>query len=147
MNLKEARKLIEVYLATNWTSTAIKWENVESRDMRFPARQILEFGQDDYLAADIDIIGSRTITVPAHCIRYSGLLITSICVKEGKGASLSDGYTDTLIGLLENKTLQGTSDTLRIRNITGSATYYSDTGWFVSETQFSFYFNRFVSSP
>ena len=147
MTKKEARKLIEVYLASNWSQTPIQWENVESRDNTSASREILEFGQADYLSVDIDFIGSRTITVPAHCIRYSCLLVLSVHVKEGKGAAVVDGYSDALIGLLENKTLPGSDSPVRIRNITGEASYYTETGWYVSETQFSFWFDRYTSVP
>lgn len=147
MNLNEARKIIEVQLADNWSYTPIKWQNVENRNLSIPAQQVLEFGTDDYLAVDVDIFSSLTITVPASCIRYSGEIITSLCVKEGKGAAILDQYATFLINILENKTLPGDSDPVRVRNITGSALYRAAPGWYVRETRFSFFFNRFVSSP
>ena len=147
MNLQTARSTIETYLAANWTHTPIRWQNVQAVTLGTPVQQTLEFGQTDYLAADIDIIDSRTVTVPARCIRYGGLLIFSVCVKQGKGASIVDQYGDQLINLFENKTLGTSPDVLRIRNLTGSTIYNAETSWYVNLLQFAFYFNRIVPNP
>jgi len=79
-------------------------------------------------------------------VRYTGQLLVAVCVKEGTGVRTAKGHTDTLVNLLENKTIteHGTGD-IRMGTITGPTEYPAPNGWFVIEFAIMYAFERFVN--
>jgi hypothetical protein len=149
MTFEDARKTLESYLATNWTETSIAWENVDAIDPDAAGLSYLEDGQDAFVSVDIFVHTSQTITVPGSCIRYPGTLEFAVFVKQGKGTRAAAQYIDDLVTLFENQTLisPDTGERIRVRNIATTATWGTDSGWYVSQISFVFAFNRHVANP
>ena len=147
MTFAEARAAIEVYLNTNWTQTPIAWQNVEEIDFSAPGQPLLRDGTDAFIAVEIFIHTSQTITVPGSCVRYPGTLEFGVFVKEGTGARTAAELTDDLIALFENKNIGTAPNVIRLRNMTSTETYTEEDGWFVSLVGFAMYFERFISQP
>ena len=144
MNHEQADKLITEYLSDHWTTTPIVWPNLEPREFTAIGQPLLPRGNKDYVALRSHGTGSQTITVTGSCVRYSGQLFVSACVKEGTGVRLAKGYVDELVEMLENKTLKNADGAVRMGNITGPAAYPAPNGWFVHEFSILFYFERFT---
>lgn len=146
MTYTDADRLIQEYLAANWTTTPIAWPNVEPRSFVPIGQPLLPMGTADYIALRSHGTGSQTVTVNGSCIRYSGQLFAAIAVKEGTGVRTAKGHTDTLVALLENKTIKepGTG-AVRMGTITGPTEYPAPNGWFVVEFAVMFYFERFTN--
>ena len=146
MTHAEADRLIQEYLAANWTTTPIAWPNIEPRSFTPIGAPLLPMGTADYVALRSHGTGSQTITVNGSCIRHSGQLFCAIACKEGTGVRVAKGYADTLIGLLENKTVKepGTG-AVRFSTITGPTEYPAPNGWFVVEFAVTYSFERFVA--
>ena len=149
MTFADARKTLEVYLYSNWSTTEIAWQNADALDPDTAGMNYLREGQNSFISADIFVHTSQTITVPGSCIRYPGTLEFAVFSKEGTGTREAAGHIDALIALFENKTLTSpdTGEVIRVRNITTTNTYITAAGWFVSLIGFSFYFNRYVTNP
>ncbi|MCO5761594.1 MAG: DUF4128 domain-containing protein [Chromatiaceae bacterium] len=146
MTYTDADRLIQEYLAANWTTTQIAWPNVEPRSFVPIGQPLLPMGTSDYIALRSHGTGSQTITVNRKCVRYTGQLFVAVCVKEGTGVRTAKGHTDTLVNLLENKTIteHGTGD-VRMNTITGPTEYPAPNGWFVIEFAIMYAFERFVN--
>ena len=147
MEVRAARALLEQYLNTNWSYTPIRWQNVEAVNLGSPSQPLLPQGDTNYLGVDIDLVGTRVITVPGYCRRRFGQLIFSVFIKEASGAGLADDYIDKLINLFEYQTFGTAPERLRVHNVTGHVNYYVDSGWFVSQSRLAFDFNKFFSLP
>ena len=147
MEIRDARKLLEQYLSTNWTYTPIHWQNVEAVNLGTPSLPLLPQGDVNYLQIDVDFVNSRAITVPANCRRRFGQLVFTVFVKENTGAGLADDYIDKIIALFEYKTLGSGNERLRVHNVTGHVNFYIDTGWFVAQSRLAFDFNKFLQIP
>jgi hypothetical protein len=147
MELREARALIEQYLSSNWPHTPVRWQNVEAVNIGVPSQPLLPTGDEDYLQVDIDLVNTMAITVPADCRRRYGQLVFTVFVKENTGAGISADYQDKLINLFEYKVLGADTERLRVQNVTGSASFFVDTGWFVAQSRLAFYFNKYLPIP
>lgn len=143
MNFAESDKIITEYLAANWTATEISWPNIEGRDYSAAGHPLLPAGDADYIALRTHGAGSRTVTVDGSCIRYSSQLFVAVCVKENTGVRAAKGHVDSLVNLLENKVLSGTSGSIRMSNITGPAEYAAPNGWYVIEFGVMYFYERF----
>jgi hypothetical protein len=103
-------------------------------------------GTADYVALRSHGTGSQTVLVDGSCIRYSGQLFCAIAVKEGTGVRTAKGYVDTLVGLLENKTIKEPgAGVVRMSTITGPTAYHGPNGWYIEEFAVMYYFERFVA--
>lgn len=143
MTYTEADKLISEYLASQWTTTPIAWPNIEPRSFVPIGQPLLPMGNSDYVALRSQGAGSQTITVSRTCVRYAGQLFVAVCVKEGTGVRTAKGYVDTLVGLLENRTLKGSGGVVRLSTLTGPTEYPSPNGWFTVEFAMTYYFEQF----
>jgi hypothetical protein len=145
MTYSDADKLISEYLAAHWTTTPIAWPNIEPRSFVPIGQPMLPMGTADYIALRSHGTGSQTITVDGGCIRYSGQLFCGVLVKEGTGVRTAKGYIDTLVALLENKTIRESgAGAVRMGTITGPTGYPAASGWYVEEFAIMYYFERFV---
>jgi hypothetical protein len=146
MTYTDADRLIQEYLAANWTTTPIAWPNVEPRSFVPIGQPLLPMGTANYIALRSHGTGSQTVTVNGSCIRYSGQLFCGVNVKEGMGVRTAKGYVDTLVALLENKTIHepGTG-AVRMGTITGPTEYFSPNGWFTIEFAIMYSFERFTN--
>jgi hypothetical protein len=147
MNIDDAEELIYTYLNANWTDTKIAWQNVDAKDYSSPSQPLLPEGTDDYIDVRMNVFTSRTVTIPANCIRYTGQLLVGVCVKENTGTRVAKGHLASLVNLLENATITGVSGDLRIGNMTGSLGYAAPNGWYVEDSSFMFTFERHVANP
>lgn len=144
MNFAGSDKVLTEYLAANWTTTPISWPNIEGRNYSAAGHPLLPAGDDDYIALRTHGAGSRTVTVNGSCIRYASQLFVAVCVKEGTGVRGARGHLDSLVNLLENKTLSGISGTVRMGTITGPVDYTAPNGWFVTEIGILYFYERYT---
>ena len=142
MQLADALELLETHLQANWTDTPIAFENVDQRNSTLIGQPLLPAGTTDYVAVRTMLDGSRTITVPARCIRYFGAIYVAVCTLAGTGTRASAAYADRLISLLEERHLSGQAGSLRLGNLTFSTKYSPSARWFVHEIGFDFSFER-----
>ena len=145
MNLVTLRTTIETYLYSNWSTTPIVWENIDNINLTDASQNILTKGTDPFIALEIRVFNSTTITVPGHCIRYAGALEFAVFTREGIGGRTGDALTDSLIALFERKHLGTLPDVVRFKNIITSTKYDTPSGWRVNEISFAFEFERFSS--
>lgn len=145
MTFDEADQIIATHLDTNWVTTPIAWPNVEPRDFQTVGQPLLPLGETDYIAIRTTGLGSRTVTVPGTCIRYSGQLFVASCVKAGTGVRLAKERLGELSSLLENATLRGTPGVVRLGTLTGPVAYTTSNGWYVEEIGIMYHFERFAA--
>lgn len=145
MTFEEADELLAQYLDTNWDVTPIAWPNVEPRNFQAPGYPLLPMGEADYVAVRTTGAGSKTITVPGSCLRYTGQLFLAVCVKEGTGVRVAKEYLSSLAGLLENATIRGSAGAVRLGNLSGPVSYTTPNGWYVEEIGVLYSFERFVA--
>ena len=145
MTFAESDKLLNEYLAANWTATPISWPNIEGRNYSAAGHPLLPTGPADYVALRTHGAGSRTVTVDGRCIRYSSQLFVAVCVKEGTGVRGARAHLDGLVTLLENATLSGAMGQVRMSNITGPVDYQAPNGWFVSEIGIMYHYERYTA--
>jgi hypothetical protein len=143
----EARQALETALYTSWTETPIVWENVDDIHFSGPNQHQLTLGSDPFIAIEIFIHTSQTITVPGHCIRYPGTLEFGVFTKSGTGGKPSDELLDDLIEIFENRNFGAAPDRIRVKNIVTSVKYHNNSGWYVSKISFAFQFERYVTNP
>jgi hypothetical protein len=67
----------------------------------------------------------------------------AVCVKEGTGVRTAKGYVDTLVGLLENRTLKSPGGVVRLNTLTGPTAYPAPNGWYCEEFAIMYYFEQF----
>lgn len=145
MRTDEAEAALYSLLESRWTTTPLAWSNVDERDFSEPGQPLLPDGDRDYVSVRVDVFGSRTLTVPANCIRYSGQLALGICVKERTGTRQAKAYLADLADLLENQTLVANGGNLRLSTLSNTADYIAENGWYVLEATFAFYFERHLT--
>ena len=143
MTYTEADRLIQEHLSANWATTPIAWPNIEPRSFVPIGQPLLPMGTSDYVALRSQGAGSQAITVNGSCVRYAGQLFVAVCVKEGTGVRTAKGYVDTLVGLLENRTLKGPGGVVRLSTLTGPTAYPAPNGWYCEEFAIMYYFEQF----
>jgi hypothetical protein len=147
MTLDDADKLISSYLSSQWTTTPLAWPNLDPRSFSTVGQPLLPQGTAAYVALRSIGRGSKTVTVPGTCIRYSGQLFIASCVKENTGVRQAKVTLSGLIALIENVTLRGSTGILRFGSFTGPACYSTPEGWYVEEIGALYQFERSAQSP
>ena len=147
MTFADAKAALEGYLHAQWSATPVVWQNVEDIDFGTTGQPLLSEGQNPFIAVEIFIHTSQTITVPGNCIRYPGSIEFAVYVKEGQGSRQQAALTDQLIALFENTDIGSHPNKIRVRNITTTNTYINESGWYVQLIGFAIYFERFISNP
>jgi hypothetical protein len=147
MKRSEASSLLEQFLTANWLTTPIKYENVAAHNWAAIGQPLLPDGEEDYISIRIDHGYSKTITCPATCIRYFGVIYLGVCVRDGTGTRAAEKIASDLLDLLEHKELSDASGMLRTWNLTSTAKYKPIEGWFVVEPMLNFSFERYRTAP
>jgi hypothetical protein len=145
MDLASADALLATYLTDNWSHTPIAWENVEPRNWSSAGQPLLPEGLVDYVQVRTFATGNSNITVDRSCIRTRVQIQIAVCVKSGTGTRSAKGWQDELNLLLENALLSDGSGVLRLSTMIGSEGYPAVNGWYVYESAFAGYFERFRS--
>ena len=95
---QEIRAAIEARLSSNWTTTAIAWDNVEYDPN--PATAFIRL-----IVEEADSTQVSMGTTPCH--RIVGLIHIMIMVPVNTGTNVARGYADTWAGVFRNADFSG----------------------------------------
>jgi hypothetical protein len=113
---QDIRAAIEARLSTNWTTTAIAWDNVEYNPS--PATSFIRLIVDE-----VDSTQVSMATTPCH--RIVGLIHIMIMVPINTGTNVARGYADTLAGYFRNADFSDIKcQSPRIRRVGDIGEYY-----------------------
>ena len=113
---QDIRAAIEARLSSNWTTTAIAWDNVEYNPT--PATSFIRLIVDE-----VDSTQVSMATTPCH--RIVGLIHIMIMVPINTGTNVARGYADTLAGIFRNADFSSVKcQSPRIRRVGDVGEYY-----------------------